>query len=202
MSKNTPKGLFSPELRTASIVPRWSIVRTVQDDFVAGHSFYVAIYARDVAHLLGWTGPKFELVYVALTHDLDELITGDIVSPVKKHIIDEDRAASFVDSRMRQRVPGVMDELNRISEGLNEIWLDQIDAIIRVADRFDAAVFIATELRVGNKGLEGLFTRAKKVLESSWRAITWVDKDSLSELWATVLLPAIDAHLTDGGEGL
>ena len=38
---------FPPELRTASVIARWSIVWTLTRDTVSNHSYFVALYARE-----------------------------------------------------------------------------------------------------------------------------------------------------------
>ena len=101
---------FSPELRTASVVPRWSIVWTQTRDVLSNHSFFVTLYAEQIARLIRWDGDRARLMVMAITHDLDELVTGDIVGPAKREIIDTDKAQAYIDKNMLQRLPYVVQQ--------------------------------------------------------------------------------------------
>ncbi len=70
-------------------IQRWSLMRNTVPENVAEHSFYVAVLthalctiARDV---FGKDVPVDRAVTLALFHDIAEVMTGDIPSPVKHH---------------------------------------------------------------------------------------------------------------------
>lgn len=197
--------LFPPELRTASIVPRWSIVWTLTRDTVANHSFYVTYYSAIIAKLLGWRGDWSELMMLALTHDLDETITGDVVSPIKAEILDAERAADFIDMKMRERLPGIV----RITDGITdcednparEQMIDECWQIIKAADRLDALLFLIGERRMGNGVIAPRIVDAQSRFYSSWMELP-TPPDKLQELWQTVMLPVIKEHGEQGGHGV
>jgi 5'-deoxynucleotidase YfbR-like HD superfamily hydrolase len=203
--------LFPPELRTASVVPRWSVVWTLTRDTVANHSYYVAMYARSVAKVVGWGGSYALLLFLALTHDLDETITGDIVSPVKDEILDEQRAADYVDVQMQQRLPGIVAEIDAVTDcgelntpSFNMAKLRQCDEawrIIKVADRLDALLFLIGEQRMGNGVIAPRIPSAEARLYSAWMELPKTQQE-LQALWQTVMLPAIKAHREEGGNGV
>jgi 5'-deoxynucleotidase YfbR-like HD superfamily hydrolase len=189
-----------PELRTMSIVPRWSIVHTQIKDTVANHSFYVAFYAREVALLIDWDGDLGDLMYRALVHDAEEAISGDIVGPVKREIIDNERANAYLRGQLLERMPWVVSDL----DDLEVDWpAESAEAwrIIKFADRLDALIFLMTERRLGNGVVAPHLPLAMSKLELSWRLLP-ADRELLDELWCTVVLPAIQAHETNGGAGL
>lgn len=75
------------DIYRASDVSRWQIVKTMKTQSVAEHSFQVAMITGRICQILG----KDELFTAratryALHHDLGEVLTGDIASPVKKMI--------------------------------------------------------------------------------------------------------------------
>lgn len=191
--QNRASELFPPELRTASIVHRWSIVRTLERDNVANHTFYVTIYARGVAKLIEWKGDYEKLMMKALTHDLDETITGDIVSPVKAQIVDETKAGVYVGHLLRERLPGFAD---LIAESDPEI-----DAIVKVADRMDALFFLINETKLGNSIVRHRTHDAEHKLQQAWMALP-CDAFYLDQLWKSVISPAITAHLNFGSRGI
>lgn len=202
------KRRFPPELRTASVVPRWSIVWTLTRDVLTNHSFYVVFYAHAIAKLLGWKGDIGDLMYRALVHDLDETISGDICAPVKREIIDDKRAEEYIEQKMRERLPCVVQDLNQIADKNyarfgnatnneeNEAW-----AIIKAADRLDALLFLIVERRMGNGVISSLITSATANLEASWRALP-ASKAALDEFWNTTIMPVIREHDTTGGYGI
>lgn len=192
---------FPPELRTASIVPRWSIVFTLTSDYVTNHSYFVTMYAHAIARLIKWRGPLASLMYLALTHGLDETVTGDIVSIVKSEIIDKERAADYIDLKMRERLPGVIDELEAIEDTLPEQQYNEAWAIITAADRLDALLFLLTEQRLGNGVIAPRVPSAQARLAAVWRELP-APKDELDRLWATVVVPSVNAHKNDGGHGI
>lgn len=196
--------LFPPELRTASVVPRWSVVWTLMRDTVANHSYFVAMYAYSVAKLIGWSQDLMLVTYLALTHDLDETITGDIVSPVKHAILDENRADDYIDQQMRQRLPTIAAELDALtccSEPRREKTVDEAFRIVTVADRLDALLFLLGEQRLGNSIITSRIPSAKSRLYAAFMELPKV-RQELDALWNTVLEPVIRIHQEEGGNGV
>ena len=69
------------EILRASHVKRWNIVATTRDQSVAEHMYNVCMIARAVCKTLNMN--DVAITKAALEHDLDEVIYGDIPSPVK-----------------------------------------------------------------------------------------------------------------------
>lgn len=189
---------FPAELRTAAIVPRWSVVHTIMRDTIASHSYFVTLYSFQIANLIEWDGDYGALSYRALSHDLDETVTGDIVSPVKREIVDDVRAADYIDAKMWQRMPGVMERIARV-EDYNRLY--EIDFIVTAADRLDALLFLVMEKRMGNGVVAPRIPSAMDRFEQSWRQLP-ASRDVLDELWHTVMRPAVISHETVGGFGV
>jgi 5'-deoxynucleotidase YfbR-like HD superfamily hydrolase len=205
MNSQNRTQFFPPELRTASIVPRWSIVWTLTRDTVANHSYYVTIYARKIAQLLGWSGNWGALMFLALVHDLDETITGDMVSPIKSEILDADRAAEYIEMKMMERLPDIAQEIHAIADWddnpAKEKMVDDCWRIIKAADRLDALLFLIGERRMGNGVVEPRIVDAQARCHSAWLELP-ASSEVLQELWQTVMLPAIANHDSQGGHGV
>jgi len=186
--------LFPPELRTASVVQRWSIVRTFQPDSVSNHSFFVTFYALQVARLVNWAGPYADLSFAALLHDAEEVFISDIISPVKHAILDDGKYANYVSEQMKLRLPLVEAQLGAIHDSR---WGSNIERIIKVADKVDAMIFLTIEQRMGNTVLAPLWQDAR---ENLWQA--WVDlaveinmqSEHSIQVWDDEIWPAIQAH--------
>lgn len=192
---------FPPELRTMSVVPRWSIVWTLTQDYLSNHSYFVTFYAREIALLIGWKGDLADLMYRALVHDVEETITGDICSPVKSGILDDEKAQDFIDTKMVDRLPFIVTDLEAMYEKSGHEEDVEAHAIIRAADKLDALIFLIVERRKGNGVIEPNLPRAMNSMEGCWRDLP-APKEHLDFLWNTVIVPAIDAHRNMGGFGI
>lgn len=192
---------FPPELRTASIVPRWSVVWTLNKDYVSNHSWFVMIYANDIAMLLNWPGNIAAVMYLAGTHDLDELTTGDLVSPVKREIIDEARAAAYIEMKMQERLPQVLRHIEMYENSMSKRESAEAWAIISAADRLDALLFLITEQRLGNTIIGPRVPDIQDRLEAAWYELP-AERGKLQELWNTQVMPSITAHRGQGGFGI
>lgn len=202
--------LFPPELRTASVVDRWSIVRLFYKDSVAEHSFYVTFYALQIARLVEWQGPYADLTFAALMDDIEETFTSDIVSPVKRQIIDEGALANFVSEQMKQRLPLLEGQLDVIYESH---WGNHIHRIIKVADKVDAAIHLIIEQRMGNTVLRPLYDDVMGNLVVAWHdlGVEFFGEDSRDNharwtqhrgQWNDQVYPALQAHWKHGGIGV
>lgn len=214
--------LFPPELRTASVVQRWSIVRTLNPDSVANHSFFVTFYALQIARLIEWPGPYVDLTFAALMHDVEETFTGDILGPVKKQIIDEAALANFVSAQMKERLPLLEAQLDVIYDSM---WGSSIERIIKVADKIDACIFLILEQRMGNAVLAPLYEDAMWNLTVAWHdlglELHGEDEKELPPppdmeirrskspqwrahyaLWSNEVYPGLQAHWKHGSVGI
>lgn len=195
---------FPPEFRTASVVPRWSIVWTLTRDTLANHSFFVDLYARQIGKMIEWNGDYGDLSFMAKAHDLDETITGDIVAPAKHAIVDNDRARTYVREQMTKRLGTIVEQENEICARLTPIQISEIKRIVKAADRLDALLFLVIEQRMGNGVIGPLIPQVQIGLIESWSALPYPPGRSglIAHLWETVVEPAIKEHAMNGGFGV
>lgn len=132
--------------RNLADVPRWAIIRTIRSQSVAEHQFQVARIAIKLwDQLLGELRPrdyacKCMMIEYALTHDDDEVVTGDIPSNAKK-------------------TGGVIVKHKYIKNGV----FDWVAKFVKIADVIEGLLFIEEEIRMGNSTLKNL--RGKNVEE-------------------------------------
>lgn len=121
--------------RNLADIKRWAIVRTTREQSVAEHSYYVALMVPRLLMEYGYNDPPLlmEAVTHALTHDMSEVMTGDIATPIKKRLPD----GVFAMMEMEFGFP--MGEVNPV-----------IAAATKVIDLFEAAAFLAEEIAIGN----------------------------------------------------
>lgn len=179
-------------------------------DTVANHSYFVAMYADEIARLIKWNKAqqtsddmtsRYHLCRYARVHDLDETITGDIVSPVKAEIMSRERANIYILGKMQERLPGVVDAINEM-QALS-YWGD-IKAIVKAADRLDALLFLVCERRMGNAVIVDRIPSAWNNLKDAWFKLPYVagHKYLIAKLWEDVVEPAVMMHTNSGGHGV
>ena len=80
---------FFAYLYRLRFIQRWSLMRNAVPESVAEHSFQVALLAHALCtigrEVFGKDIPTERVVTLALFHDVEEVITGDIPMPVKHH---------------------------------------------------------------------------------------------------------------------
>jgi len=83
MNRNTSYLTINEKLRTAH-VKRWQIVRVNREQTLAEHLYRVWLIADEIALQMGLDDDIRELIGKwALNHDIPEVLTGDICTPVK-----------------------------------------------------------------------------------------------------------------------
>lgn len=139
--------MMERELRDLAYVPRWGIVRTLRQQSTAEHSYYVTLYANDIAAFLGLpTDTQLRIVKYALWHDMDELLTGDIPGPHKRRIIDKPKAKHFLSTAM-DKIFGIRG--HRDGSPHDAVVL----TVVKIADMMDAINFLHEEMSMGNSNV-------------------------------------------------
>jgi 5'-deoxynucleotidase YfbR-like HD superfamily hydrolase len=119
-----------------SVISRWAVVNTIKRQSVAEHCFNVERISRRIA--VNWLGitdsSKLDRIsQIALHHDDDEAVTGDLPSPAK-NILSE----KYLDAH-------------------RELWYN-IESpehnIVKLADKMEAYWFLAMEYKLGNTYVE------------------------------------------------
>lgn len=133
---------FEREWRDLNVLPRWSLVRVNRRQSVAEHSYYVVLYAMQVAELIHWGGSRADLVRWALVHDAPELEIGDIPGFTKKAVFDGADLDALERRVFAYKFPKY------------QAWYtapDDVAAIVKVADIMDCVAYICEEIQSGNK---------------------------------------------------
>ncbi len=134
---------FTREDRELAFVPRWNIVRTIRQQSVAEHSFYVALWAERVAILIGLVDltKLYFLGRVALVHDMREIFSGDIPATFKRKLRKD----------LGRDLRGLDDfGTNSITNDESNMGFQGSSQIIKVADLIEAFVFCCEEQQLGN----------------------------------------------------
>jgi 5'-deoxynucleotidase YfbR-like HD superfamily hydrolase len=146
--------MFEREIRDLSFVKRWGIVRTLRDQSVAEHTYFVTMYANDIATYLN-ISPETHLALMQqiLWHDMEEIYTGDIPGPAKHALSDRGRFSAKVADWMHKTFG---QHKHRNGSGLPPTTQNIVHCIIKIADYLDAACEMATEVQMGNANCKDL----------------------------------------------
>lgn len=180
-------------------IERWSLMRSVMKENVAEHTFHVAI----LTHLLctianeqfGKTLSVDRAVSLAIFHDMTEVITGDIPTPVKHHnpkILGSFREIEqLAAERLLSTIP---DPLRRAYSGLigkqtvPDEEAEELQRYVKAADLLDAYLKCVTELSAGNRE----FTVAKRQIEASIRSLQLPEADYFLQHMAPSMEKTLD----------
>ena len=129
----------------AGTVTRWHSVNCHRYPSIAEHSALVALYAREIAARVHpeLSAEQQVLLYeLALTHDLSEIVTGDMPSPIKRALREHFKGSeSPIDSLERSICP----DAARLEDQAKQPEQGYLYRILKLADILDALVVINQE---------------------------------------------------------
>lgn len=169
--KNTSK--FYAYLSRLRWIKRWGLQRNAEPENVMEHSWEVAT----IAHALALIRNQYfdgsvdanQIATAALYHDISEVITGDLPTPIKYH----SKPITEAYQRIEQEAENELLEL--LPEALQSVYRDCIDAkehpeinrqIIKAADTLSAHLKCLAELRSGNCEFEEAAELTRKKIKS------------------------------------
>jgi hypothetical protein len=126
------------EQMRAQHVKRWGIVQVAREQTIAEHMYGVAVIAGHLAIKMGWEGledPERQLTLLrwSLSHDLIEVLTGDLASPFKSQAkMLNDAFVEQVENSMSPWYAGVR---ARVAD-------PEVEMIVKLADMIEALNFI------------------------------------------------------------
>ncbi|MDE5605492.1 MAG: 5'-deoxynucleotidase [Eubacterium sp.] len=152
---------FFAMVNRMKLIDRWALMRNTSKENIAEHSHNVAV----IAHALCTIGnKKFGKSYdaercavLALYHDLTEVITGDMPTPVKYYNNEIQGVYKDIEKIAGERLLAMLpDEFKadyqpffEQKEEDKELW-----KIVKAADRIDALIKCIEECRMGNREFE------------------------------------------------
>lgn len=139
-------------------IERWALMRNSVTENISEHSMEVAM----LAHCLGIISNEKcggdvdlnKLALIGLFHDANEIITGDMPTPVKYHdsgIRDAyKRVEEMANHKLLQKLPAYMrkyyEEVLFMQSGDEELW-----KLVKAADKLSALIKCIEEEKAGNK---------------------------------------------------
>lgn len=187
---------FFAMVNRMKLIDRWALMRNTSKENIAEHSHNVAV----IAHALCTIGnKKFGKSYdsdrcavLALYHDLTEVITGDMPTPVKYYNDKIKEVYKEIEATAGERLLSMLPEEFRAdyrpffehNDADKELW-----KIVKAADRIDALIKCIEECRTGNSEFE-------KARESQLKIVDAIDMNEV-KYFIKEFLPAYSLTLDE-----
>lgn len=161
---------FFAYLNRLKLINRWSLMRNTQPENDAEHSLQVAMIAHAIALIgkekYGRDVDPEHVLALAVYHDVTEVMTGDLPTPVKYYSGELRNAYRQMENMAAERLLAMLpDEL----QNEYDPYLKQKDGIehniVKAADRIAAWIKCAEEKRAGNHEFDYAADNVKKSLE-------------------------------------
>lgn len=165
---------FYAFLSRMKYIARWGLMRNTQPENIQEHSLQVAIIAHSLAliknRLYGGNLNAEHIAVLAMYHDCNEIITGDLPTPVKYFNPDINQAYKNVEELSKNKLLSMLpQELKESYSAIlfhdkneSEYWV-----LVKAADRIAAYIKCIEELTMGNKE----FKKASETILASIKEI-------------------------------
>ena len=152
-------------------IKRWQLMRSLREENIMEHSQAVTVIAHALVTIhndvYGGNADVLKTVLYATYHEISEVMTGDLPTPIKyynRHIqgaykeLEANAAEKIVDTLPNEMKSGIRPYVLADEESIEY-------ALVKAADRLAAYIECLEELRSGNKE----FSKAKKTIERDLR---------------------------------
>lgn len=186
-------------------IKRWGLKRNVVEENVMEHSWQVATISHVLAIIHnkkfdGYIDPN-QVATAALYHDVSEIITGDLPSPIKYH---SDRILSayrIIEHEAEEELLGLLPK--DMQSDFEDILLhEKVDSkvatFVKAADLISAFLKCQLEVNSGNHEFED----AQKAIEDSIRQLAMPEVDYFMATFVDSYLLSLDELLKQHDERL
>ena len=153
-------------------IRRWGLMRNSFDENLLEHSQMTAMLAHALAvirrDVFGLPAEPEKAAAAALYHDMSEIITGDLPTPVKYLNGDITSSYKAVEAQAEARLLGFLPEEMRPAYGsLLSGGDESVHALVKAADKLSAYIKCIEELRAGNQEFRSAEQQIREALEAS-----------------------------------
>ena len=194
MTDAAGNGHFYAYLYRLRLIQRWVLMRSAVPENVAEHSFQVALLTHALCTIAESVFAKHvdtgTAVILALFHDAEEVMTGDIPAPVKHHNPGMLRSVREIESLAANELLGM------VPQALTSAYRPLIGGgghaelmpWVKAADTLDAYLKCVTEDAAGNHE----FAAAERQLEAKARSLGMPEVDYFLEHFAPSFRKSLD----------
>ena len=137
-------------------INRWGLMRNTQSENIQEHSLQVAIIAHALAiirnEFFGGNVDTDKIAVFAIFHDANEILTGDLPTPIKYYNPEISKAYKDVEYVSKAKLLSMLPD--KLKEKYSEIFfLDEKTVeykIVKAADRLSAYIKCVEEVKAGN----------------------------------------------------
>ena len=150
-------------------IRRWGLMRNTRDENIQEHSLQAAMIAHALAviknKLFGGNVDAERVMALAVYHEVGEVITGDLATPIKYFNPEIKNAYKEIERVAEEKLLRMLpDELRGEFEPLvKQREDDEAHAIVKAADKICAYLKCVEEMSAGNSE----FAKAKKTLKKT-----------------------------------
>ncbi len=136
-------------------IDRWALMRNVRKETLAEHTLETAFIAHALAVIenkrFGGNYEPEKAALFALFHDVPEIITGDLPTPIKYYNEDIKNIYSEIESAAADRLINLLPEdLRSDYQPLFDIDDEKYKKIVKAADKLSALIKCRDEIGMGN----------------------------------------------------
>lgn len=153
-------------------IRRWGLMASSREENVQEHSLQVAMFVHGLALLEnkfynGQFDPE-HLMALAVYHETAEVITGDLVTPIKYYNEEMRSVYKKIEKQAEERMLEMLpEELQEDFRPLVQPKDEQERALLKAADTLASYTKCLEELRLGNREFEKAKNAIQKKLEAS-----------------------------------
>jgi 5'-deoxynucleotidase len=163
---------FFAYLSRMKFIKRWGLMRNTLSENIQEHSLQVAMIAHGLAIIRnklfeGNVDPE-RVITLAVFHEVGEVITGDLATPIKYYNPEIKKAYSEIENIAKHKLLKMLPE--KIKDEYSSIFfVENIDSehwkIVKAADKISAYLKCLEELKAGNQEFSKAKDSIKKEIE-------------------------------------
>lgn len=187
------KSHFFAMLARMKYINRWALMRNIQEENICQHSMETAAFAHALALIknkyFGGNLNADRAAVLALYHDMPEIITGDLPTPVKYFNEDMKEVYSKVEENACEKLLSMLPE--DLKEDYSPLFFKEKEdeylwKIVKAADKISALTKCLEEKKAGNREFDSALETTKnsiremKMEEADYFLDTFLDSFMLT----------------------
>ena len=165
------KSHFFAYISRMRFIQRWALMRNTAPENVQEHSHQVAVLAHALAVIrnekFGGQVDAGAVAVAALYHDASEILTGDMLTPIKYFNPGIQKAYKEVEAVAEQKLVDMLPEELRGAYGhILSVVDEDIEKLVKAADKLSAYIKCVEELKAGNNEFREAAAQTKRALEA------------------------------------
>lgn len=151
-------------------ISRWSLMRNTRTENVAEHSYHVSVLAHALAvisrDVFGNDVDPGRVCAAALYHDMPEILTGDLPTPIKYYGSDIKEAYKRIEKEASEKLLSNLTVEMRGGIAAAAMEADaNVNKFVKAADKLDAYIKCCEEINAGNRDFKTAEEQTRAALD-------------------------------------